>query len=150
MIHLRVLFVVKQRICQDVAISKCKKINYCSREHQVQHWERHQIQCIPYTNFQLDEISPPLISNIASFLNQKEYPEFERVNRKIFIGCHSPYSLTEIVANPWIMKRFNEKQYKIEIPLYKIEPATSLAIAMDTFNDTIVKHCKYILQISYH
>ena len=46
--------------------------------------------------FKLDELSPPLISNIASFLNQQEYTKFQKVNRKIFIGCRNPYSLTEL------------------------------------------------------
>ena len=44
----------------------------------------------------LDEISPPLISKIASFLNEMDYIHFSQTNRKIYIGCHSPYSLTSI------------------------------------------------------
>ena len=41
----------------------------------------------------LDEIPKPLISNIASYLEQKEYANLCQTNRDIFIGCNSPQSL---------------------------------------------------------
>ena len=44
----------------------------------------------------LDEIPKPLISNVASYLEQKEYANLCKTNRDIFIGCNSPQSLQSV------------------------------------------------------
>eukprot|EP01083_Nonionella_stella_P172432 591766_1 len=48
------------------------------------------------THATLDTIPTPLISKIASYLEQMEYSNLSKVNRDTFIGCHSPNSLQEI------------------------------------------------------
>ena len=44
--------------------------------------------------FKFDEIPAPLISNIASFLERYDYLELQQANRRVYIGCNSPFSVT--------------------------------------------------------
>ncbi len=47
-------------------------------------------------NIKLDSIPKSLIGVIASFLNQKNYINFSKCNRYIYLGCNTPNLMQEL------------------------------------------------------
>eukprot|EP01084_Bolivina_argentea_P076604 138843_1 len=78
----------------------------------------------------LDELPAPLISNISSYLMQTEYNKLQIANRKIFIGCNSPFSLNKID-----LVRRNELTTIINPTVFT--SITSLKITLPHFNKYI-------------
>eukprot|EP01084_Bolivina_argentea_P159172 277238_1 len=77
----------------------------------------------------LDELPLPLISHIASFSKQTDYENLAKANRRIYIGCHSPYTLHQ-------QTRMNQR-----IQPYKFQSVTSLTTSMKYFNKNIKTYC---------
>eukprot|EP01084_Bolivina_argentea_P019479 36218_1 len=61
----------------------------------------------------LHTITEVLISHISSFLYQYEYANLCKVNRSIFIGCHSPNNLQEINFRTEWQKNYFPFNYKL-------------------------------------
>ena len=72
----------KCAICDKEAVQKCsacKRVRYCSREHQKQHWKEHKKICQPF------EVFPYLEINF--FFLKFDYQLFLRyVNLMIWVG----------------------------------------------------------------
>eukprot|EP01084_Bolivina_argentea_P286151 490837_1 len=50
-------------------------------------------------NIKLDSIPKSLIGVIASFLNQKNYINFSKCNRYIYLGCYTPNLMQELILD---------------------------------------------------
>ena len=79
----------------------------------------------------LDDLTPPLLSNIASFLQCNEYNNFQSLNRRVYIGANSPFSLQKLSL---ITKRTN---YWESLWTDKLKQLTSLELTMSDFNHFI-------------
>ena len=73
----------------------------------------------------LDELPKELISKCASFLRQSAYNNFLQVNRKCYLGCHTPFSLRFL---------FVAEKQSSPLPLNKLKELRSLDITTDYFN----------------
>ena len=95
---------------------------------------RDEIEQIDQSHNKLDKISPPLISKIASYLSEADYTSFEQVNRNIYIGTHSPYSLT---TRDTTLKNYPR------VPAAKFQPVTKLKTTLEYLNENILQYCNH-------
>ena len=89
----------------------------------------------------LDDLSPPLLSNIGSFLPSNEYNNFQISNRRVYIGANSPFSLQKL----FLMAKKEDywlSHFK-SLSANRLRQLQSLRVQMERFNELINPICNY-------